>query len=76
MTVDVTDIPGVCPGDAATLLGDGIALEEVSAWTNQHRNELLTRIGRRVPRVYTRGGAAVEIAAGCTDETCEEDEHD
>lgn len=76
MTVDVTDIPGVCPGDAATLLGDGIALEEVSAWTNQHRNELLTRIGRRVPRVYTRGGAAVEIAAGRTDETCEEDEHD
>ena len=62
MTVDVTDIPGVRPGDAVTLLGDGITLEAYSAWTGAHRNEALTRIGRRVPRVYTRGGvvAAVE----------------
>lgn len=62
MTVDVTDIPDVRPGDAATLLGDGISLAEYSAWTGAHRNEALSRIGRRVPRVYTRGGAVVEIA--------------
>ena len=61
MTVDVTDIPGVSPGDEATLLGDGITLEQVSAWTGAHRNEALTRIGRRVPRVYTRGGEAVAV---------------
>ena len=61
---DVTDIPGVAPGDAVTLLGDGISLEEVSAWTGNHRNELLSRIGRRVPRVYTRGGAVESVAAG------------
>lgn len=61
MTVDVTDIPGVRPGDEVTLLGDGITLEAYSAWTGAHRNEALTRIGRRVPRVYTRGGAVAEI---------------
>ena len=63
MMADVTDIPGVAPGDAVTLLGDGISLEEVSAWTGNHRNELLSRIGRRVPRVYTRGGAVESVAA-------------
>ena len=61
MTVDVTDIPGVRPGDAVTLLGDGITLEAYSAWTGAQRNEALTRIGRRVPRVYTRGGEVVEV---------------
>ncbi|MBQ6346881.1 MAG: alanine racemase [Clostridia bacterium] len=61
MTVDVTDILGVRPGDEVTLLGDGITLEAYSAWTGAHRNEALTRIGRRVPRVYTRGGAVAEI---------------
>ena len=59
MTVDVTGIPGVCPGDEVTLLGEGITLEQYSGWTGAHRNEALTRIGRRVPRVYIRGGEAV-----------------
>ncbi len=61
MMVDVTDIPDVRPGDAVTLLGDGISLEQYSAWTGAHRNEALTRIGRRVPRVYTRGGEPVAV---------------
>ena len=61
MTVDVTDVPGVRSGDAVTLLGDGITLEAYSAWTGAHRNEALTRIGRRVPRVYTRGGVVVAV---------------
>ena len=64
MTVDVTDIPGVRPGDPVTLLGDGISLVQYSAWTGAHRNEALTRIGRRVPRLYTRSGEAVEIELG------------
>ena len=61
MMVDVTDISCVKPGDAATLLGDGISLEQYSAWTGRHRNELLCRIGRRVPRVYLRGGTVDSI---------------
>ncbi len=61
MTVDVTDIPGVEPGDAVTLLGDGIGINEYAAWTKANRNEMLSRLGRRVPRVYMRGGEAEEI---------------
>ena len=61
MMVDVTDIPGVEPGDPVTLLGDGIALEQYSAWTGCHRNESLCRIGVRVPRVYMRNGAVESI---------------
>ena len=61
MTVDVTDVPGAAPGDIVTLLGGGITVDEVGAWTHSNRNELLSRLGRRVPRVYTRSGKVVAI---------------
>lgn len=64
MMADVTDIEGVRPGDPVTLLGDGIALNALSEWTGTHRNELLSHLGRRVPRIYTRGGNVVEIDGG------------
>ena len=70
MMVDVTDIPGVKPGDAVTLLGDGISLEQYSAWTGCHRNELLCRIGRRVPRIYLRGSAVDSIYTESGEWTC------
>ena len=62
MTADVTGIPGVRPGDAVTLLGGGIGLNEYADWANANRNDLLSRIGRRVPRVYMRGGEVESIA--------------
>ena len=75
MMVDVTDIPEARPGDAATLLGDGISLEQYFAWTGAHRNEALSRIAPRVPRVYTRGGGVVEaLDAGGTGFSNEEQE--
>ena len=61
MTVDVTDIPGVRHGDAVTLLGGGIGLDECAGWAGTNRNDLLSRIGRRVPRVYLREDKAEEI---------------
>ena len=61
MTVDVTDIPGARPGDEVTLLGGGIGLDECAGWAGTNRNDLLSRIGRRVPRVYLRGGKVEEI---------------
>ena len=61
MTVDVTAVPGVRPGDEVTLLGGGIGLDEVAGWAGTNRNDLLSRIGRRVPRVYLRGGEVEEI---------------
>ena len=53
MMVDVTDIENVRVGDAATLLGGGIPLNEYAAWGHLNRNECTAVIGPRVPRVYT-----------------------
>ena len=61
MFVDVTDVPDAAAGDAVTLIGPDIWVTEVASWTHANRNELLARIGRRVPRVYLRGGAVEEI---------------
>lgn len=63
MMVDATDIPDVREGDAATLLGGGIDLREYAAWGHLNRNECLGLIGRRVPRIYLRGGKPVHIEA-------------
>ncbi|MBE5806752.1 MAG: alanine racemase [Clostridiales bacterium] len=52
MMVDVTDIPDVREGDAATLLGDSIDIEEYAAWGGMNHNEALARLGTRVERVW------------------------
>ena len=52
LTLDVTGIPGVAPGDAVTLLGEGISLPEAASWYGVNRNELIVRLSRRVQRVY------------------------
>jgi len=61
MFADVTDIPDVRPGDPVTLIGGAIDIAEVAAWSGTNRNDLLSRIGRRVPRVYLRAGIVEEI---------------
>ncbi|EMS73172.1 serine racemase VanT catalytic subunit [Ruminiclostridium cellobioparum] len=54
LMVDVTDIPGTRQGDIATLIGhDGnefISAESVAAQAGTLTNELLSRLGVRVPR--------------------------
>ena len=62
MTVDVTGIAGVRPGDPVTLLGGGVGLNACADWADTNRNDLLSRIGRRVPKVYMRHGAVESIA--------------
>ena len=55
LSVDVTDLPGVCPGDIATIIGlDGtqrISAEEVSRRCGTITNELLSRLGGRITRI-------------------------
>lgn len=72
MMVDVTDIPPVVPGEEATLLGGEIDLREYAEWGDLNRNECMGIIGRRVPRVYLRGGKPVHIAAEMDDGAEEE----
>ena len=62
--VDVTDIPGVSAGDTVTLIGrDGderVAVEELARLGGGFHYEIVCDIGKRVPRVYLRGGQVVE----------------
>lgn len=55
MLVDVTDVPGVAPGDVVTLIGcDGEAMircEEVAEWCGTIPNEILSRLGPRLERI-------------------------
>jgi alanine racemase len=57
--VDVTELPGVAPGDVATLVGrDGgaeITVDEVAARVGTISYEILTGLGPRLPRVYRDG---------------------
>jgi alanine racemase len=56
ITLDVSALPEVEAGDAATLIGsDGgerIRAEEAAAWSGTISYEVLTSIGQRVERVY------------------------
>ncbi len=62
--VDVTHIPGVAEGDAVVLVGsDGeetITMEEIGELSGRFNYEFACDLGKRIPRVYFRGGAAVE----------------
>lgn len=60
LTVDVTQVPGVCVGDEVVLIGESggerILASELADRAGTIVYEILTRLGRRVVRVY-RGGA-------------------
>lgn len=64
-TVDVSAVPGVVEGDEVLLLGAGpdgdVPPLEMAAWVGTNRNELVAGLGRRLPRVYRRGGRAVRV---------------
>ena len=61
--IDVTDIPGVSLGDEVVLMGsqgtEVITAEDVAEKMSTISYEFLCGIGKRVPRVYTKGGATL-----------------
>lgn len=61
--VDVSAIPGVTEGDEVTLIGaDGgeeITMEELGALSGRFNYELACDLGKRIPRVYLKGGEIV-----------------
>ena len=71
MMVDVTDIPGVEPGDRVTLVGtDGeetITMEAIAAAADSFNYEFVCGISRRVPRIYVSGGKNVHSVHYLTD---------
>jgi alanine racemase len=54
LAVDVTDLPAsaVKRGDMATLIGDGISVDDLAARANTIGYEVLTSLGRRYHRIY------------------------
>jgi alanine racemase len=62
LTVDASGIDGVVPGDEAALLGDGIDIMELAELAGTNRNEILSSLGRRIPRSYLNGGAEIARA--------------
>lgn len=58
---DVTDHPDVVAGDTAVLLGDAPDAWDVAGWAGTNGWDSLTRIGRRVPRVYVEEGRIIDV---------------
>lgn len=58
--VDVTGIPEAAMGDKVTLIGSegqqSITMEQLGEMSGRFNYELACNIGKRVPRVYTKGG--------------------
>jgi len=61
MMVDVTEFPDVKEGDEVTLLGGGISYMQYAAWARTNRNEAITILSRRPPRVYLKNGQVVKV---------------
>jgi alanine racemase len=60
--LDVTDLP-VREGDEAVLFGDAPTAWDVAERAGTNAWQVLTAIGRRVPRVYVEGGRVVAVAS-------------
>lgn len=50
--VDVTDCGDVKPGDKVVLIGPGLPCEELAAHCGTISNEILSRLGKRLPRIW------------------------
>ena len=62
--VDVTDIDNVEEGTMGTLVGrdgdENISIEEISEMSHSFNYEFVCDVGKRIPRVYYKGGKVVE----------------
>ena len=58
ITVDVTDVDraAIKPGDFATLIGEGVTIEDAGYAASTIGYEILTRLGQRFTRLYLEAG--------------------
>ncbi len=57
IALDVTDCPNAQPGASVELIGRNVPLDDVARLAGTISYEVLTRIGARVPRLYSGDGA-------------------
>lgn len=64
-TVDMSGVPEAREGDEVLLLGQcesgSIPVLEMASWAGTNRNEVISAIGRRVPRVYHRSSRPMAV---------------
>lgn len=62
--VDVTNIEDVCEGDEVVLIGrqgqNEITVDEIAKIDGTINYEIVCRLGKRIPRIYYKNGAAIE----------------
>lgn len=63
--VDVSEIPDVKVGDEAIIFSDGnnntISIQTLSELANTNKNDIVSRISRRSPRIYIKDGKIIKI---------------
>lgn len=69
--VDVTDVPGVMPGDDVELFGEGkdggVTADELARIVGTIPYEIVCGISKRVPRIYIKNGKIIKIDAHLPD---------
>lgn len=67
--VDVTDLPEAAVGDEVVLFGSAgpegpsLPIEDVARWSETLPYEVMCTIGKRVTRIYVRGGRPVKLTS-------------
>lgn len=59
--VDVTELDGAHVGQEVIIFGDSITIEEISQKSGTNKNEILSRLMQRVPRLYIKNGTIDHI---------------
>lgn len=63
--IDLKEVPEAALGDEVTIYGDGsdgtLSIQEVAQMTGTNKNDIVSRLTRRPPRVYVRGGKVVGV---------------
>ncbi len=69
--IDVSGIPEAAEGDQVTLIGrDGreeITMEELGELSGRFHYEFACMLGRRIPRVYTKGGEILSVRSNAAE---------
>jgi alanine racemase len=61
--IDVTDLAGAREGDEAVFFGDAPTAWDVAERAGTNAWQVLTAVGRRVPRAYVEGGRVVAVTS-------------
>lgn len=63
--IDIGDVPEAEIGDEVIIYGDGtentLSIQEVSLLAETNKNDLVSRLSRRPPRIYTKKGKIVAV---------------